>query len=137
MHALVAARLGEMELAARYFQETAATDLADASHSSAGGVHIAALGGLWQVAVVGFAGLSLGADGLGLEPQMPPYWRASGFRVHWRGRRLRVHIDQGTRSVAATLEEGEPMTLAVSGTALTLRAGETRRTGLPAGAAAN
>ena len=68
MHALVAARLGEMDLATRYFQETAATDLADIADGSAGGVHIAALGGLWQAAVFGFGGLSLRADALGLDP---------------------------------------------------------------------
>ena len=48
MHAFVAARLGDMDLATRYFRETAATDLADTSDGSAGGIHIAALG--WSVA---------------------------------------------------------------------------------------
>ena len=79
MHALVAAQLGEMDLAIRYFQETAATDLADTGDSSAGGVHIAALGGLWQAAVFGFAGLSLRADALGLNPRLPPAWQSLGF----------------------------------------------------------
>ena len=72
MHALAAARLGEMDLATRYFQETAATDLADIGDGSAGGVHIAGLGGLWQAAVFGFGGLSLRADALGLDPHLPP-----------------------------------------------------------------
>jgi trehalose/maltose hydrolase-like predicted phosphorylase len=115
MHALVAARLGEMELAARYFQETAATDLADASDSSAGGVHIAALGGLWQAAVFGFAGLSLGADAMGLEPRLPANWRALGFQVHWRGRLVSIDIDRVADKVSATLVAGEAMPLDVGG----------------------
>ena len=74
MHALVAARLGDMDLAARYFRETAATDLADTSTAVPAAIHIAALGGLWQAAVFGFGGLSLRAEALGLDPRLPPTW---------------------------------------------------------------
>jgi trehalose/maltose hydrolase-like predicted phosphorylase len=47
-HALVAARLGFTELAISYFREAASIDLAETISASAGGVHIATLGGLWQ-----------------------------------------------------------------------------------------
>ena len=106
MHALVAARLGEMELATRYFQETAATDLADTSDGSAGGVHIAALGGLWQAAVFGFGGLSLRAEALGLDPRLPPTWRTLGFHAHWRGRLVRIGIDQDADEIKCRLVAG-------------------------------
>ncbi len=98
MHAVVAARLGETEMALRYFRETAATDLMDTAGGSAGGVHIAALGGLWLAAMSGFAGLSLDADALALDPRLPPAWRSFGFRVHWRGRVVKVHIEQDSSS---------------------------------------
>ena len=97
MHALVAARLGEMDLATRYFQETAATDLADTSNGSAGGVHIAALGGLWQAAVFGFGGLSLRAEALSLDPRLPPSWPTLGFHTHWRSRLVRIEHRSGSR----------------------------------------
>ena len=77
MHALVAARLGDMDLATRYFQETAAIDLADTSDGSAGGLHIAALGGLWQAAVFGFAGVVVARRGPG--PRSPPAARLARF----------------------------------------------------------
>lgn len=131
MHAVVAARLGDTELALRYFRETAATDLADTAGGSAGGVHIAALGGLWLAALSGFAGLSLRADALALDPRLPPPWRSFGFRVHWRGRRVKIRIDQGDRRVTTTLESGEQMLLDVSGQTHTLRPGETVRTAYP------
>jgi trehalose/maltose hydrolase-like predicted phosphorylase len=137
MHAIVAARLGETEMALRYFRETAATDLMDTAGGSAGGVHIAALGGLWQAALFGFAGLALGADALALDPRLPPSWRSFGFRVHWRGRVVKVHIEQDGRRLAATLESGEPMTLAVSGERHAIRPGETLRTNFAASAAAH
>jgi trehalose/maltose hydrolase-like predicted phosphorylase len=136
MHAFVAARLGDVGLALRYFHETAAIDLADTAGGSAGGVHIAALGGLWQAALLGLVGLSLRADGLAMDPLLPPSWRRFGCRVHWRGRRVWLHIDQEGGSVAATLEAGEPMTLSVSGVSCPLRPGETSRTPLAVDGAA-
>jgi trehalose/maltose hydrolase-like predicted phosphorylase len=75
MHAQVAARLGDAEMALRYMRETAALDL-DPDPNTAGGVRMAALGGLWQAAILGFAGLDLTGDTLGIEPRLPPQWRA-------------------------------------------------------------
>ena len=49
-------------MALRYFRQTAAIDLADTHAAIDGGVHIAALGGIWMLAVFGFAGLSLQSD---------------------------------------------------------------------------
>jgi trehalose/maltose hydrolase-like predicted phosphorylase len=136
MHALVAARLGDTALASRYFRETAATDLADTAGGSAGGVHIAAQGGLWMAALFGFAGLSLRADALALDPRLPSSWRSFGFRVHWRGREVKVNIEQASHRLTATLESGEPMTLAVSGELHELRPGEVLCTDFPTGTAA-
>jgi len=115
MHGLAAARLGDPELALRFFQQTAAIDLADTHVAIEGGVHIAALGGLWQVAVFGFAGLSLRNDGVALEPCLPSGWRGMRFSVQWRGRRLQIEIDQVNRTLLATLIAGAPMVLFVGG----------------------
>ena len=115
MHALIAARLGDTELALRYFRESAAMDLADTAGGSAGGIHIAALGGLWQVVILGFAGLSWQGDALSFEPQLPADWSSLGFCLQWRGRRLKVQIEQQGPILNATLEAGETLTVVVSG----------------------
>ena len=109
LHAMVSARLGDVALAERYFRETADIDLADTTTGSAGGIHIAALGGLWQAAIFGFAGLSCRDDGLAFEPHLPPAWTAMEFRVHWRGRRVHVRIEASSRLLSATLEHGQPL----------------------------
>jgi trehalose/maltose hydrolase-like predicted phosphorylase len=114
MHGLVAARLGYAEMALRYFRQTAAIDLADTHVAIAGGIHIAALGGIWLMAVYGFAGLSLQSGAVALDPQLPAGWRSLGFGFQWRGRRVKIRIDQGKQCLEATLEEGEGMTLVVS-----------------------
>ena len=94
MHGLVAARLGQSAMALRYFRQTAAIDLADTQVGTDGGVHIAALGGLWMLAVLGFGGVSLRDEGLAIDPRLPAGWQSLAFRVQWRGRRVRIKVDQ-------------------------------------------
>jgi trehalose/maltose hydrolase-like predicted phosphorylase len=127
MHGLVAARLGYSEMALRYFAQTSAIDLSDTDVAIDGGVHIAALGGIWMTAVLGFAGVSLRSDGIGVDPQLPASWRSLAFSIQWRRRRLRIRIDQGSHLLEATLEAGDPMTLIAYGKARQLRHGETVR----------
>ncbi|MCW6512138.1 glycoside hydrolase family 65 protein [Lichenifustis flavocetrariae] len=115
MHAQVAARVGETTLAMRYFKEAASIDLADTSWRSAGGVHIATLGGLWQAAVFGFAGMSIQEQGVAFDPRLPESWNSLQFRVQWRGRTLDIRIEQVSRRLLATLEDGETMTVIVAG----------------------
>ncbi len=125
MHGLAAARLGYSAMALHFFQQGAAIDLADTHVAIAGGLHIAALGGIWLTAVFGFAGLSLQSDGIAFDPKLPAGWRHLGFRVQWRNRRLKIRIEQAKRLLKATLEAGEPMTLVVSGERHELRRDQT------------
>jgi trehalose/maltose hydrolase-like predicted phosphorylase len=122
MHALVAARLGDAEMALRYLRETAATDL-DLDPTSAGGVRIAGLGALWQAVMLGFAGLDLRGDIVGINPRLPPQWHSLSFRMCWRGRSLAIRI-AGT-SVQATLLDGHPMEMRIAEVTHKLTATET------------
>ena len=120
IHALVAARLGETETALRFLRQAAAADL-ELDPNSAGGIRIAGLGGLWQAIVLGFAGLDLKGDTLGVDPRLPPQWRSLSFRVCWRGRSVAIGIS-GT-SVQATVVEGEGMKMRIGGTTAKLASG--------------
>jgi trehalose/maltose hydrolase-like predicted phosphorylase len=113
-HALVAARLGDGDTALRYLREAAALDL-DPDPSSAGGVRMAGLGGVWQAVVFGFAGLDLTGDMLGIDPKLPPQWRSLSFRACWQGRTIQIDIAGGV--ARATLAAGEAMDLRVAGRA--------------------
>jgi trehalose/maltose hydrolase-like predicted phosphorylase len=112
MHALVAARLGDAEMALRYLHESAATDLASGADDS-GGVHIAGLGGIWQAVMLGFGGLDLMGETLGIDPRLPPQWRSLSFRVCWKGRTIAVRIAGGT--VQAMLAKGGAMEMRIAG----------------------
>src|SRR6185312_13681253 len=99
MHALVAARLGDVELALRHLRQAAAADL-EFDPNSAGGIRIAGLGGVWQSVVLGFAGLDLAGEAISLNPRLPPAWRSMSFTVRWRGRAVQVRIADATVRVA-------------------------------------
>ena len=121
MHALVAARLGYSEIALRYLRQSVAIDLADTHTAAAGGLHMAALGGAWLATVFGFAGLSLRNDGIGFNPKLPANWSRLGFGIEWRGRRLRIGINARERTLEATLQKGDEMSLFVDGHQLVVR----------------
>jgi trehalose/maltose hydrolase-like predicted phosphorylase len=115
VHALVAARLGDVALAGRYFHQGASIDLTHHMGNAAGGVHIAALGGLWQAAVLGYAGMTLRPDGLAFAPNLPHTWRQLRFPMRWRGRALTVTLSQEPRALVVELTGPGPMTVAVPG----------------------
>jgi trehalose/maltose hydrolase-like predicted phosphorylase len=124
VHALVAARLGRRDLALRYFRQTAAIDLADSMGNAALGIHIGALGGLWQATVLGFGGLSLRPDGLHFDPHLPEPWDRLSFPVQWHQRLVRVQLQREPAQVTITLERGQPMRCSVGGRARQLRRGD-------------
>ncbi len=114
-HALAAARLGDTILAERYFRQTAEIDLADKMGNAAGGVHIGALGGLWQAAVLGIAGMRLGEDGLAFDPHLLPGWHGLSFVTRWRGRTVSVSVGREPGGIEVGMEGEGPMTVALIG----------------------
>jgi trehalose/maltose hydrolase-like predicted phosphorylase len=115
MHALVAARLGESELALRFLHRIIGFDQ---DPGAAGGVRIAGLAGIWQAVVLGFAGLDLTGEVLILDPKLPPDWRSLSFHVQWRGRLVAVRVDGAGAHVA--LADGPPMEVRIGGITRTL-----------------
>jgi kojibiose phosphorylase len=106
IHACVAAQLGDVDLALRYFRQTADIDLSNTMGNAAGGVHAAALGGLWQAVTFGFAGLSLSDGGPRLQPRLPAAWRGLRFQVQWGGGRF--PLDARHHAGSAPTEEAHP-----------------------------
>ena len=113
-HGIAAARLGRAQVALDCMMAASAIDLADDHAAIDGGIHMAALGGVWMVAVLGFAGVSARPDHLAIEPLLPVGWRSLAFAVQWRGRTVRLRIEAASQIVVATLQAGEPMTLVVA-----------------------
>ncbi|HEU5413364.1 MAG TPA: glycosyl hydrolase family 65 protein [Candidatus Angelobacter sp.] len=117
IHALLAARLGEIKLAQRYLQQSAEIDLSNNMGNAAGGVHAAAIGGLWQAVVFGFAGLQRCSETVMLSPNLLPHWRQISFPMQWRDNNLYISIQHeslkvkaaGPDSIQVLLANGPPL----------------------------
>ena len=108
-HAAVAARIGALDDAERYFRLAAAIDLDDQMGNAAQGLHLANMGCLWQAAVIGFGGVRPGDSALHLDPRLPPGWEGLTFAVRWRGARVGVEIRPDT--LAVELDRPAPVAL--------------------------
>jgi trehalose/maltose hydrolase-like predicted phosphorylase len=112
-HALVAARLGDLERAERYLLQAARIDLDFTRKGwagASGGVHIAALGGIWQALAYGFLGMRARDQGLSFEPRIPAHWGELRMPIQWRGSQLRVTAR--AEGAEITVESGVPVALA-------------------------
>ena len=107
VHGLVAARLGQMDTAWRYFRRSARIDLTGSN--AVGGIHVAAMGGLWQQVVMGFAGIRISAARIFVFPRLPAQWRRLAFPLLWRGRQLRFQIERDQKMTVEIEGEGETM----------------------------
>lgn len=107
VHALVAAKLGDIDLAECYFRQTAEIDLANNMGNASGGVHIGALGGLWQAVALGVMGLQPRADGLQLAPLRSEEWCPLIMPFQFQGRRLQLRMTRDATEL--TLQRGEPL----------------------------
>ncbi len=105
--AVVAAEVGQLDLAHDYLAEAALMDLADVEHNTSDGVHMASLAGAWMALVAGFGGMRAGNGQLTFSPQLPPGLAELRFRMRYRGRKLRITI---TRNRAKyELLDGDPL----------------------------
>ena len=71
---------GQLDDAVDDFKMAAAIDLADNMGNAARGLHMATMGGLWQAAVMGFAGLQRRDEALLIDPHLPPAWKKLAYR---------------------------------------------------------
>ena len=67
-------------------------DLDDLTGTSAGGVHLATMGGLWQALAFGFAGVRPSGDVSRVDPRLPGNGRPSA-ELRFRGSRVIVRIE--------------------------------------------
>jgi alpha,alpha-trehalose phosphorylase len=118
IQAIVAAEVGQPDLAFDHFAETAFVDLRDLANNTRDGVHLAALAGTWLVAVAGFGGMRDHGERLAFSPQLPSRLTRVAFRMLGRGRRLRVEI--GRHEVRYELLDGKPLELLHDGELLTV-----------------
>jgi alpha,alpha-trehalose phosphorylase len=122
VQSIIAAEIGDMENAMRYFRRGLFMDLADVAGNAGDGVHVAAAGGVWLNLVYGFGGLRDAGGKLKLEPRLPPEWNRLAFRLHHQDRNVAVEITRG--EAILTLTEGSSIPVTISDEEHQLLAGE-------------
>jgi trehalose/maltose hydrolase-like predicted phosphorylase len=93
IEAALQARAGELGEAMRFLRMACRMDLDDLTGTTAGGLHIATMGGVWQAVTYGFVGLRPTGDGaLAIDPRLPEDWRQVEVRVRFHGHPVRVRV---------------------------------------------
>ncbi|MFG2818617.1 glycoside hydrolase family 65 protein [Kitasatospora sp. NPDC048365] len=90
--AVLAAEVGQLELAYDYLAESALMDLADLEHDTRDGLHLAALAGTWIGLVAGFGGMRHHGDVLAFAPRLPERLTGLCFTVRFQRRLVRVEV---------------------------------------------
>jgi alpha,alpha-trehalose phosphorylase len=119
IQSIVAAEVGHLDLAYRYFRETALVDLQNLAGNTKDGLHLASLAGACLAVVAGFGGLRNYGHGLSFSPRLPEPLTMIRFRLMLRGRCIRVEI--GREQTCYELIDGDPITIYHYGEEVTLR----------------
>ena len=102
-HSVMAADMGNDEMAYDLFKKSCAIDLGPYMGTSDAGIHAASFGGIWQCAVYGFGGLRMLDGKLRIEPRLPEAWDKLSYTVIWKGQKLAVTVTKdGTEVVNLT-----------------------------------
>ncbi|GAB1691662.1 glycosyl hydrolase family 65 protein [Krasilnikovia sp. M28-CT-15] len=69
-------------------------DVEDATGTTAAGLHMATLGGVWQAVLLGFAGVRVESGALRVDPCLPDAWNALEVRFRCLRRRVRLRLSR-------------------------------------------
>ena len=123
---VIAAELGDVQLAYDYLAEAALLDHHDTASNTADGLHLAALAGGWAAVVAGLAGARERNGRLSFAPRLPVPLSRIAFPFAFRGRVLHVEISESTASYE--LRDGAPLRIEHWGNPLALDGGNGRQT---------
>lgn len=90
IHASLLARAGQPNQALELFRVATRIDLDDLTGTTGGGLHLAAMGGVWQALAYGFLGLSAEGEALRVDPCLPDQWTALSMRLVYQGQRVEI-----------------------------------------------
>lgn len=98
-YAMVAAQIGKIDWAYKYFMKTATIDLEGEGKQYVGtlyigGTHPAANGGAWMAAVFGLCGIRCVDDRISIKPRLPDHWGSVTVRLTFRGQKMVIRMSK-------------------------------------------
>lgn len=96
-YSLIAAQLGRVDWAYKYFMKTATIDLEGKGKQYVGtlyigGTHPAGNGGAWMSAVFGLCGIQCTTQGIEISPHLPAHWKQVRLPFMLQGRKLQITL---------------------------------------------
>jgi len=110
-YAIIAAEIGEMDFAYRYFMKTATIDLTGKSKQYVGdlfigGTHPAANGGAWLSVIKGFCGILHTTNGITIAPRFPDHWEKVVIPYQVRKNSYEIAVERARVSIEVIEQNG-------------------------------
>lgn len=99
-HSILASDLNLADTAYDYFERACEVDLGTGVGKSAQGLHMASIGGIWNMIVEGFGGIRVLDGQLRIEPHLPSKWNSLHFEINWHGSLLKIDVYKDTFQVS-------------------------------------
>ncbi len=133
-YSLIAAQIGKIDWAYKYFMKTATIDLTGEGKQYVGplyigGTHPAGNGGAWMSAVFGLCGIQIMEDGISINPRLPSHWTEVTIPLIFRGQQLRFTLSEASVAVEVQSQLDGPLSISVNGQAYSLTGDMTVPTG--------
>lgn len=122
VHAILAARTGNMPKAYEMYLRTSRLDLDDYNHEVHEGLHITSMAGTWMSIVEGFGGKRVTAGELQINPIIPQQWSSYSFRIKFKERDMEIKVSQ--KEVTISSHAKSDISLYVYNEKLTVKPGQ-------------
>ncbi len=121
IHAILAARIGNVEKAYEHFMHTTRLDLDDYNNEADLGLHITSMPGSWLAIAQGFAGMQLRQGEMSFSPVLPKKWDSYSFNVNYSGNTIHIQV---SKEIKFSLTRGSEQSLRIYQQVYTLKQGE-------------
>lgn len=120
VHAIIAAKLGDLDRAYEFYLRTSRLDLDDYNNDTEDGLHITSMAGTWLSVVEGFGGMRIKQGALHLHPILPQKWTSYAFKIGFRQALVTVKVND--KQVRLSNESNIDLEIHVFGQAHLLKA---------------
>ncbi|MFR7643258.1 glycosyl hydrolase family 65 protein [Eubacterium sp.] len=123
-HAQACANIGELDMAQNFFKKALEVDLVDNPYDSTDGLHAAAMGGIYNCLIQGFAGVSADDSALYITPHLPKEWKKMEFVVMYKGCRLEIRVSHDKVDIYKTGDTSYPLCISINNNIMTMEANQ-------------
>lgn len=123
-HAQACANIGELDMAENFFKKALEVDLADNPYDSTDGLHAAAMGGIYNCLIQGFAGVSADDGALYITHHLPKGWKKMEFVVMYKGCRLEIRVSHDKVDIYKTGDTSYPLCISINNNIMTMEANQ-------------